>query len=204
LPISVTLPVDYKQVMDGLKRAPSLRIVSIPFYYFDNSLFRPLAENQSMKEIRLMLPPLNRENMNFDYSVHNMNLDPKVQDLVVPQPSTVVPTNCSPNISSPSDPLFKPMADVDDNVHDTIWDRILRFTLEADAYEHGSECFAGWLLLQLTRTRTSVPQVSKLFQVIPFHSLASLSNSLTLETLRSLYLRFSDLSDTRRNHHIRK
>jgi hypothetical protein len=108
-------------------------------------------------------------NLNVDYSMHNLDLDTKVKDLVVLQSSTVDPTNCSQNILSPSNPLFAPMANVDDNVHDAIWDRILCFALKVDAYKDGSKCFDGWLLQQLTCTPTSVSQVSKLFQVIQIH-----------------------------------
>jgi hypothetical protein len=155
--------------MDGLERAPSLRIVTISFHSFNKSMLHTLAENRSMNEIRLILPPPRMWNFSVDCSVHNLDLDTKVKDLVVLQSSTVDPTNCSQNILSPSNPLFAPMADVDDNVHDAIWDRILRFALEVDAYKDGSKCFDGWLLQQLTRTHTSVSQVFKLFQVIQIH-----------------------------------
>jgi hypothetical protein len=127
-------------------------------------MLHTLAKNPSLKEIRLILPPPRIGQT--DYKMHYQDLEPRVKDLVVflSEFSSVG----SPNIA-PSDPLFVPMAHVDNNVRDAIWDRILHFALEVDACRDGTKSFNNQLMAQLTDTRTSVPQVSKLFKVIQIH-----------------------------------
>jgi hypothetical protein len=69
----------------------------------------------------------------------------------------------------PSNPLFVPLAQVSEDVRDTVWDRILRLALEVDSYKDGymHEEFS-LSFEQLYRTRTFIPQVSRAFKVIPF------------------------------------
>jgi hypothetical protein len=109
----------YDQVMDGLKWAPSLRIVTVPWDLSSESMLRTIGENLSLEEIRLILPP--PRNSGVDYTTYYKHLDPRVRALIVfqPDPSSAIPTdrsqthllaNSPPNISPSSDPLFVPMA----------------------------------------------------------------------------------------------
>jgi hypothetical protein len=128
-------PVVYNEVMDGLKRAPRLRIITIPCKLSGESMLRTLAENRRLKEIRLIQLPSPSRDWPMDYRAQYGQLEPRLRDLIVFQPESLSldPTDHStnslaigsPNIS-PSDPRFVPMENVDDNVHDTIWDCIFR------------------------------------------------------------------------------
>lgn len=143
-------------------------------------MLRTLAENPSLKEISLILPPPS-PGMSLDHTMRYQYMDPRPRDLIVfkPQSSFVDPANhstnlfaksppnvSSPNVSSPSNPLFVPMAHVDDNVRDTIWDCILRFALGVDVYKNGTERMNREQIYQLICTRDSIPRVSMDFKVI--------------------------------------
>jgi hypothetical protein len=160
------------QLIDGLKKAPSLRIVTIPCSIRIDPILRTLGKNPSLKEIRLILPPYPNRNMKALYA--NLQVDAPFKDLIVflsessDDHSPDLLPNSPPNISPPSDPLFVPMAHVD-SMRDMIWDQILCFALEVDLYKDGTAFVNSQLLEQVARTRTSVPQVSKDFRVIRTH-----------------------------------
>jgi hypothetical protein len=167
--------IAYEQVMDGLKSAPSLRIVTVPFNISGESMLQSLAVNPSLEETHLILPT--RYNWGMYYPTCFRHLDPRPRDLIVFQPASlsVHPTDHSTNllatgpltISLPSNSLFVPMAHVNDTVRDMIWDCILRFALEVDVYKDGAECMDYYLLARITCTRHSIPRVSRNFKVIP-------------------------------------
>jgi hypothetical protein len=206
-------PVVYNKVMDGLKRAPHLRIITIPCKLSGDSMLRTLAENRRLKEIRLIQVPSPSRDWPMDYRAQYGQLEPRVRDLIVFEPESLSfdPTDRSTNLlsigfpnTSPSNPRFVPMEQVDDNVRDTIWDCILRFALEVDIYKGGGGHMHPRLLDQLAHTRASVPRVCKDFQVIHIIVLALELTSMSPETLPSLHLWLSNLSEPTKHGRIRK
>ena len=147
--------------MDGLRDAPSLRSVAVPGSTI-MPVLRRISNNPSLREIRLIrLLSTHHNQGTMDYRTLYSHADQPLRDLIVFHPET---SDGPPNISLPSNPLFVPMADVDQNIRDTIWGYILYFSLQVDVYKDGTS-LSPQILRQLTRTRTSVPQVSKEFQV---------------------------------------
>jgi hypothetical protein len=146
---------------DGLRDAPSLRSVTFPGSNAIPVLHR-ITKNPSLQQIRLIQLSSPHPNQGtIDFRTLYSHVDQPLRDLIVFHPET---SNGPPNISLPSNPLFVPMAHVDQNIRDTIWGYILYFSLQVDVYKDGT-CLSPQMLEQLTRTRTSVPQVSKEFQV---------------------------------------
>jgi hypothetical protein len=186
------IPVAYDPiVVDGLKNAPSLRILTVAYNTMGVPMIRILATNRTLKEIRLFTLPSPELHLAMDCRPHYQQLDPRLEDIVVFQsgPSSDVTTDGAVAIAPPSNPLFVPMARVNSHVFDMIWGRILRFALEVDA-----EYLGHPLLFKLGRTKASVPRVSRHFRVSFCDPFRVPTNALCLETLPPLHLRLSSLS----------
>ena len=121
-------------------------------------MLRGIAHNPFLQEIHLLQVPAPNEG-SMDCRTFYSNVGQPLRDLIVFHPEI------SNSISLPSNPLFVPMAHVNPNIRDTIWAHILGFSLEVDIYKDGSTRFSPQMLQQLTRTHTSISQVSKDFRV---------------------------------------
>jgi hypothetical protein len=149
--------------------ASSLRIVTLPFDPSESIPIETFAVNPSLKEIRLILPAFAVDDS--DYSAHFIHLEPRLRGLLVFQPARALSVRSRSladipytYTSSPSNPLFVPMAHIEADVRDKIWDRILRLALDVDISGAFVDGICLPLLRRLAHTRKSLPLGVQIFR----------------------------------------